>query len=138
VYTSDWGEEKVGVVDLSSFRVVKRLPTASKPNGVTYATPFKKAYVVNTLGKAVSVIDVDKDQIVKKIGFNSETGTPQYDGVARRVFVSLRSTNEVAEIDPATDTVAGTYPVQGRQYDHGMAVDSEHHRAFLLCGGNRA
>jgi DNA-binding beta-propeller fold protein YncE len=54
VYTSDWGEEKIGLVDLSSFRVVKRLPTASKPNGIAYATPFKKAYVVNTLGKAVS------------------------------------------------------------------------------------
>ncbi len=114
-YTSDWGEEKVGVVDLSLFRVVKRLPTASKPNGIAYAAPFKKAYVVNTLGNAVSVIDVNKDEIVKTIKFNSETGTPDYDAIARRVFISLRTTNEVAEIDPATDTVVGTYPVQGCQ-----------------------
>jgi hypothetical protein len=137
VYTSDWGEEKIGVVDLSSFRVVKRLPTASKPNGIAYAPPFKKAYVVNTLGKAVSVIDVNKDEIVKTIKFKSETGTPQYDTASRRVFVTLRTTNEVAEIDPATDTVVGAYSAQGCEYDHGMAIDSEHRRAFLLCGGNR-
>lgn len=137
VYTSDWGEEKIGVVDLHTMSVIKRLPTGSKPNGSVYAGPFKKVYVVNTLGKAVSVVDVNKDEIVKTIQFKSETGMPQYDSVARRVWVNLRSTNEIAEIDPATDTVAGTYPVEGCRYNHGMAIDSEHHRAFLLCGGTR-
>src|SRR5882724_13422417 len=29
VYTSDWGEEKIGVVDLRSMNVTKRLPTAA-------------------------------------------------------------------------------------------------------------
>src|SRR5882724_7058259 len=33
VYTSDWGEEKIGIVDLHSMSVIKRLPTAEKPNG---------------------------------------------------------------------------------------------------------
>jgi DNA-binding beta-propeller fold protein YncE len=94
-------------------------------------------YVSNTLGKAVTVVDVDQDQIVKTIRFASETGMPQYDSVARRVYVNLRSTNEVAEIDPAADTVAGKYAVDGCQFNHGMAVDSEHHRAFLLCSRNK-
>src|SRR5436853_6372987 len=37
VYTSNWGENKIGVVDLKSTSVVKRLPTADKPNGSVYA-----------------------------------------------------------------------------------------------------
>lgn len=135
VYTSNWGEEKIGVVDLRTMSVVKRLPTGAKPNGSTYAEPFRKVYVVNTLGKAVAVANVDQDTIVKSIAFNSETGMPGYDSVARRVYVNLRSTNEIAEIDPATDAVVGRYPVEGCHFNHGMAVDSEHHRAFLLCGG---
>src|SRR5262245_24787045 len=49
VYTSDWGEEKVGIVDLQSMSVVKRLPTAAKPNGSTYAAAFQKVYVADTL-----------------------------------------------------------------------------------------
>jgi hypothetical protein len=57
--------------------------------------------------------------------------------VTRRVYVNLRSTNEVAEIDPSTDSIVARYPVAGCRYNHGMAVDSEHHRAFLLCGGSR-
>jgi DNA-binding beta-propeller fold protein YncE len=137
VYTSDWGEEKIGIVDLQLMAVTKRLATAAKPNGSTYAAPFHKVYVSDTLGKAVAVVDVTKDEIVKTIEFGSETGMPQYDSSARKVYVNLRSANEVAEIDPATDTVSGKYPVDGCQFNHGMAVDSEHHRAFLLCSGNR-
>jgi DNA-binding beta-propeller fold protein YncE len=137
VYTSNWGEEKIGIVDLQSMTVIKRLATAAKPNGSTYAAPFHKVYVSDTLGKAVAVVDVTKDEIVKTIEFDSETGMPQYDSSARKVYVNLRNTNEVAEIDPATDTVLGKYAVDGCQFNHGMAVDSEHHRAFLLCSGNR-
>jgi DNA-binding beta-propeller fold protein YncE len=137
VYTSDWGEQKIGIVDLRSMSVIKRLPTAAKPNGSTYAAPFHKVYVSDTLGKAVAVVDVTKDEIVKTIEFGSETGMPQYDSSSRKVYVNLRNTNEVAEIDPATDTLLGKYPVEGCQFNHGMAIDSEQRRAFLLCSGNR-
>src|SRR5215831_2606996 len=137
VYTSDWGEEKIGVVDLRSMKVIKRLPTADKPNGSAYATPFRKVYVSDTDGLAVAIVDVDKDSIIKTLHFNSETGMPQYDSVAKKVYVNLRRINEIAEIDPSTDAVAARYPVAGCEHNHGMAVDSEHHLAFLLCGGNR-
>jgi DNA-binding beta-propeller fold protein YncE len=137
VYTSDWGEEKIGIVDLQSMAVVKRLATSAKPNGSTYAAPFRKVYVSNTLGKAVTVVDVDKEEAVKSIAFASETGMTQYDSSTRKVYVNLRNTNEVAEIDPATDTVVGRYPVEGCEFNHGMAIDSDRHRAFLLCTGNR-
>ena len=80
----------------------KRLATAAKPNGSTYAAPFHRIYVADTLRKAVAVVDVNKDEIVKTLSFNSETGMPQYDSVAKKIYVNLRNSNEVAEIDPAT------------------------------------
>ena len=107
-------------------RLIKRLPTAEKPNGSVYAAPFRKVYVSNTNGKAVAIVDVEKDQIVKTLEFKSETGMPQYDSVAKKVYVNLRSTNEVAEIDPASDSVVGQYAVEECQHNHGMAMDSEH------------
>jgi DNA-binding beta-propeller fold protein YncE len=51
--------------------------------------------------------------------------------------VNLRNTDENAEIDPAEDTVLRTYSVDGCRYNHGMVVDSEHHRAFVLCNGTK-
>jgi DNA-binding beta-propeller fold protein YncE len=80
---------------------------------------------------------VNKDEIVKTLASKSETGMPQYDSVARKVYVNLINTNEIAGIDPATDAMLGSYAVEGCRYNHGMAVDSEHHRAFLLCNGTR-
>ena len=137
VYTSNWGENKIGVVDLKQMQVIKRLPTGEKPNGSTYAEPFGKIYVSDTNAKQEAVIDVHKDSIVKTLSFDSETGTPQYDPVSRKVFINLRSVNQVAVIDPATDGVVGRYPVAGCEHNHGMALDAEGRRAFLLCGGNR-
>ena len=69
VYTSDWGEEKIGVVDLRTMRVIKRLATAAKPNGSTYAPAFHKVYVSDTLGKALAIVDVNKDEIIKTLDF---------------------------------------------------------------------
>jgi len=53
------------------------------------------------------------------------------------MYVNLRSTNEIAEIDPASDSGLGTYAGDGYRYNHGVAVDARNHRAFLLCGGTR-
>jgi len=137
VYTSNWGENKIGVVSLRTMTVINRLPTADKPNGSVYAAPFRKVYVSDTDGKALAIVDVDKDAILKTLHFGSETGMPQYDSIARKVYVNLRRTNEIAEIDPSNDSLVARYPVAGCEHNHGMAVDSEHHRAFLLCGGDR-
>jgi YVTN family beta-propeller protein len=136
VYTANWGENKIGVIDLARMTVVKRLPTEAKPDGIAYARPFHKAYVSNERAKAESVIDVKTDTIVRVLRFDSETGVPQYDPVAKKIYVNLQDQNVFAVIDPATDMVVGRYPVDGCQGNHGMAIDPEHHRAFLSCEAN--
>ena len=117
-------------------KVVKKLPTEKKPDGSAYAAPFHKLYVSDERGKAEAIVDVTKDVIIKTLHFDSETGMPQYDPVARKVYVNLQDQNVFAIIDPATDEVVGRYPVGRCKGNHGMAVDPEHHRAFLSCEGN--
>ena len=136
VYTSDWYENKIGVIDLRQMKVVKKLPTEAKPDGSAYATPFHKLYVSDERGKAEAVVDVIKDEIIKTLKFASETGMPQYDPVARKIYVNLQDQNLFAVIDPATDAVVGQYPVGRCRGNHGMALDPEHHRAFLSCEEN--
>jgi DNA-binding beta-propeller fold protein YncE len=135
-YTSNAGDNTIGVVDLKLMKVVKKLPTEKKPDGSTYAGPFHKLYVSDERGKAEAIVDVTKDVIIKTLHFDSETGMPQYDPVARKVYVNLQDQNIFAVIDPATDEVVGRYPVGRCKGNHGMALDPEHHRAFLSCEGN--
>lgn len=62
-----------------------------------------------------------KDEIVKTLYFNSETGMPQYDPLARKVYVNLQDENIFAVIDPAMDEVIGRYPV-GRHSSSQMTM----------------
>jgi DNA-binding beta-propeller fold protein YncE len=135
-YTSNAHDNTIGVVDLKQMKVIKKLKTEAKPDGSAYAAPYHKLYVSDERGKAEAVVDVTKDEIVKTLHFDSETGMPQYDPVARKVYVNLQDQDLFAVIDPATDTVVGRYPVGKCKANHGMALDSEHHRAFLACEGN--
>ncbi len=136
VYTSNWLENAIGVVDMKHMKVIKKLNTEAKPDGNTYAEPFHKLYVSDERGKAVAVVDVKEDRIVKTIRFQSETGMPQYDPVARKVYVNLQDENTFAVIDPASDTEVGRYPLGECRGNHGMALDAQQRRAFLVCEDN--
>jgi len=136
VYTSDAYENQIGVIDLATMKVIKKIPTESKPDGSTYAAPFQKLYVSDERAKAVAVVDVTKDEVVNMVRFASETGMPQYDPVAKLVYVNLQDQNIFAVLDPATDSVIGRHPVGRCRGNHGMALDPEHHRAFLACEQN--
>lgn len=135
-YTSDWFENKIGVVDLRAMKVIAKLPTESKPDGSAYAAPFHKVYVSDERGKAEAVVDVRSNTITKALHFDSETGMPQYDEVSRQVLLNLQDTNRLAVIDPASDAVVAQYAVGKCRGNHGMALDTEHRRAFLSCEGN--
>lgn len=135
-YTSNAGDNTIGVVDLRQMKVVKKLSTDRKPDGSAYAAAFHKLYVSDERGKAEAIVDVNRDEIVKTLHFNSETGMPQYDPVARKLYVNLQDENIFAVIDPVTDAVTGRYPVGRCKGNHGMTLDPEHHRAFLSCEEN--
>ncbi len=135
-YTSNAGDNTIGVIDMKQMKVVKKLKTDSKPDGSAYAAPFHKLYVSDERGKAEAIVDVAKDEIIKTLHFDSETGMPQYDSIARKIYVNLQDDNIFAVIDPATDEVVGRYAVGRCKGNHGMILDSEHHRAFLSCEGN--
>jgi DNA-binding beta-propeller fold protein YncE len=135
-YTSNAGDNTIGVVDLRQLKVVKKLHTEKKPDGSAYAAPFHKLYVSDERGKAEAIVDVTKDEIIKTLHFDSETGMPQYDPVARKVYVNLQDQNIFAVIDPATYDVVGRYRVGRCKGNHGMTLDPEHHRAFLSCEEN--
>lgn len=66
-YTSNAGDNTIGVVHLRQMKVVKKLRTERKPDGSAYAAPFHKLYVSDERGKAEAIIDVTKDEIVRNL-----------------------------------------------------------------------
>jgi DNA-binding beta-propeller fold protein YncE len=135
-YTSNWLENKIGVIDLAQMKLIKKIPTESKPDGIAYAAPFHKIYVSDERAKAEAVVDVTRDEVVATLHFDSETGNPRYDPVSKRVYVNLQDQNVIVEIDPATDRKVAEYSVGQCRGNHGMALDTRHRLAFLSCEEN--
>jgi YVTN family beta-propeller protein len=136
VYTSNSGDKTIGVIDILQRKVIKKLKTEAKPDGSTYAAPFHKLYVSDERGKAEAIVDVRTDTIVKTLHFDSETGMPQYDPVAKLVYVNLQDIDRFAVINPQDDRIVAQYPVAGCRGNHGMALMPEQRRAFLVCEEN--
>jgi YVTN family beta-propeller protein len=136
VYTSNAADNTVGVIDLKTMKVARKIPTESKPDGNTYAPSVHKLYVSDERARALAIIDVRSDKVLTTLHFDSETGVPLFDPKANLVYVNLQDRNELAAIDPVSDKVVGRYAVEGCRGNHGMALDVEHHRAFLACQGN--
>lgn len=136
VYTSDWHEKKIGVIDLRQMKVIAKIPALNKPDGSAYAAPFHKLYVSDERGEAELVVDVQQDKVIKTLNFKSETGMPQYDAIAKLVYVNLQDLDGLNAIDPRTDSSVASYDVKPCRGNHGMVLDAEHRRAFLACEGN--
>src|SRR5207244_3138996 len=69
VYTSNWFENKIGVVDLEGLNLIKKIPTQAKPDGIAYAAPFHKIYVSDERAKAEAVIDVARGEVIRTLHF---------------------------------------------------------------------
>src|SRR5260370_3266315 len=119
-------ENKIGVIGLVQMKVIKKIPTESKPAGIAYAAPFHKIYVSDERARAEAVVDTSKDEIVTTLHFGSETGNPRYDPVSRRVYVNLQDKNVIAKGDPATDKKDAEYPAGKCCGNNGKALDIEH------------
>jgi YVTN family beta-propeller protein len=116
VYTSNSGDNTIGVIDIAQRKVIKKLKTEAKPDGSAYAAPFHKLYVSDERGKAEAIVDVRADTIAKTLHF---------DIIGR-----------FAVIDPQDDRVVAQYPVAGCRGNHGMALAPDQRRAFLVCEDN--
>src|SRR5262249_25097261 len=50
-YTSNAGDNTIGVVNMRQMKVLKKLPTERKPDGSAYAAPFHRLYVSDERAK---------------------------------------------------------------------------------------
>lgn len=53
VYTSNWKDHTIGVIDMNKMEVIKKIPALKKPDGNVYASHFKKLYVSDERGKTL-------------------------------------------------------------------------------------
>ena len=136
VYASATGTDELAVIDDQTLQVVARVPAGDYPDGIAYASREGKLYVSDKRGKTDTVIDAKTNQRVATVKLGGGAGNTQYDAVSGRIFVAVHGVNQLAEIDPQTDKVIGSYPLPGCEESHGLLIDGEHRLAFAACEEN--
>lgn len=99
----------LGIMDLESGKLVKTIPVQAQSERFDITPDGKRAYVANLVAQTVSVVDLEKGEVIvtipspEKLPFNvliSPKGL--------RAFVANAMGNTIIEIDTTTNTVVST------------------------------
>lgn len=125
------GRDEVSMMDTGSLKVT-RVAGGEQPYDLAWASAIGKLYVTDRRGTGATVVDIRMNNRVTTIDLGGEVGNAQYDPKTGRILMTVRSTNELAEIDPATDAVASRLKLSGKT-PHGLMVAPAARLAFAAC-----
>jgi DNA-binding beta-propeller fold protein YncE len=115
---------EVAVLDSHDGRVLARVPGGRFPDGLAYAPRARKVFVSDEYGRQELVIDATSLTERRPIEMGGEVGNTQYDSIADRIWVAVQTRDELAAIDPLTDSIVDRVAVPGIQRPHGFHVDA--------------
>ena len=122
---------EVAVLDSRTGQVLARVPGGRFPDGLTYAPQAKKLYVSDEYGRQELVIDVPSLTARRSVAAGGEVGNTQYDSVSGRIWIAVQTSNELAAIDPLTDSNVKRVALPGIEHPHGFHLDSAHRLAYV-------
>ncbi|MGH6811636.1 MAG: YncE family protein [Methylocella sp.] len=110
-FITDQTGDEVSMLDLTSQRVVARIPVLGKSAGIAMARDGRTADVTSTEGKYVSVIDTASRKIVSKIAIPDTPLGIAAGPAGRAIYVAGFYRPRLHKIDLATDTLAASVRV---------------------------
>lgn len=135
VYATAAGSGEVVAVDAHSLRVRARIP-AGNVDGLDYAPAARRLFVSDQRGGSCVAIDVETNEVVRKIPVGGDVGNTRFDPTTGNVLVAVGASNELVAIDPAALAVVGRWALPGVEGAHGVALDPSTATAFVAGEGN--
>lgn len=144
VWVTNTRQNTVAVYSQADLSLVKQF----EPGTVNHARDIlidhnrNKAYASATFAPEVVAFDARTLEVVARVaiqsGVRGETfsaASLDFDAANGKIYVVSNSTNEVAIIDTATDTVDKVIPVPGARSTIGVAHDEQTNRIFVAAQG---
>jgi len=133
-FTSNGGENKVGIVDLKTLTTLSKVDTGLNPDAILFESTRNEIYAFNHTGESATVINADSGAVVATVKLGGQAETGQADPALGKVFVNIEDKSRVDVIDMVTHTVTTSWPVAPAVDPTGMAIDLETHRLFVGGG----
>jgi DNA-binding beta-propeller fold protein YncE len=132
-FSSNGRENKVGIIDLKTLKLILKIDTGENPDAILYEPARKEVYAFNGRGKSATVIDAQSGKVVATVPLEGKPESGQADSKAGKVYVNMEDLNAIKVIDTATHKVSDTWPIAPGEAATGMAFDAANHRLFIGC-----
>lgn len=130
-FSSNGSENKAGVIDLKTLRIVSKVDTGRNPAFILYEPRRRRVYTFNGQSADATVIQAETGSILATIPLGGRPEAAVSDAEASRVYVNVEDKNEIAVIDTDRHVVAARWPIAPGADASGLAIDLRNHRLFV-------
>jgi DNA-binding beta-propeller fold protein YncE len=143
IFTSNRGENTIGIFSPDDESNVVKINVGVRPNGLAYDPTHHLLLAANVGDPAVagsftvSMVDVERRALIADIPVSGRTRWAIYDPQARVFYVNIADPAQMVVIDANRPTQVSTVinvPVAG---PHGLDLDLRHRRLFSACDAKR-
>src|SRR5260221_475347 len=143
VFTSNWGEDTVGIFAPESDTQVAKVGVGVRPNGLAYDAGRNLLLAANlgnpegTGAFSVSIVDVEQRKLVENVAVPGSTRWAIFEAKTGRFYVNISNSSQIAVIDAANPTQIEhliDVPVTG---PHGLDLDMTQGRLFCACDAKK-
>ncbi len=139
VFTSNRGEDSIGILRPDGTAPVATVPVGLKPNGLAF-DPLRGLLLAANVGDAklpgshtVSIVDIHKREMIASVGVPGRTRWAIFDPESGAFFVNIADPASIVVIDSANPgRIARTIAVPASG-PHGLDLDPGSRRLFCAC-----
>lgn len=128
-------QQRVAIVDAGTLKEVQSIKMDGPTDAMLYVAKYKRIYVTHDDGTHLWAIDPATAAVVGAITIPEGPEYLVYDPAADRIYLNIKTADEVVVINPATNTITAHWKTAPATGPHGMALDEQNHRAFV-AGAN--
>jgi len=128
LFVAELGNNSVGIIDLPSQKVVRRLPGLKEPQGVGYDPATDMLYVANAGDGSVRLFEGSDYKTAGRIELGSDADNIRLDAAAQRIFIGY-GRGGLAVIDPSTRSKVGDIALKA--HPESFQIDPDTSQIFV-------
>lgn len=134
LFVAELGNDSVGIVDLPTRKLIRRIPGLKEPQGVGYEPTTDMLYVANAGDGSVRSFEGSDYKTTGRIDLGSDADNIRVDAAATRIFVGYGS-GALAVIDPSTRSKVGDILLEA--HPESFQIDPDTSQIFVNVPDSR-
>lgn len=142
VFTSNRGDDTVGIFRPDDEAALTRVAVGVKPNGVAY-DPGRRLLLAANVGDprrpgshTVTLVDVERRTVPASVPVPGRTRWTVFDAAQRLFFVNIMDPAVIVAVDADRKAIVRAFPMPDRG-PHGLDLDIDRRRLYCACDGGK-